>query len=162
MFEVHPSARISPLADIERSIRGTRIIIEANVVIDSFVKIKATGGMGDLVIGANTVINSGCVIYTGNGINIGKNCAIAANSTFAATNHEYCDKTLLINEQGFKKSKGGITISDDVWIGSNCTILDGAKISSGCVIAAQSLVRGSTTAYKVYGGIPLKLLGSRK
>jgi acetyltransferase-like isoleucine patch superfamily enzyme len=49
-------------------------------VIDSFVKIKPTGGSGDLVIGSRSVVNSGCVLYTGNGIRIGNHVAIAANS----------------------------------------------------------------------------------
>jgi len=59
MLNIAPSARISPLADIEDSTRGSRIIIEDEVVIDAFVKIKPSGGSGDVVIGRGTVINSG-------------------------------------------------------------------------------------------------------
>src|SRR4051794_8467200 len=40
MLLIAPSARVSPLADIEDSSRGTRIVIEDDVVIDAFVKIK--------------------------------------------------------------------------------------------------------------------------
>ncbi len=91
MIEIHPSASISALADIEDSTRGTRIVIGENVVIDAFVKIKPAGGAGDLVIGAATTVNSGCVFYTGNGVHIGRDVAIAANCTFAPVNHEYAD-----------------------------------------------------------------------
>ena len=87
MLSIADSARISPLADIEDSTRGTKITIAEGVVIDSFVKIKPAGGTGDVFIGANTVINSGTVIYTGNGVTIGCNVADAANCTFASTNH---------------------------------------------------------------------------
>jgi len=38
MIDVHLDARISALADIEDSVRGSHIIIGANSVIDSFVK----------------------------------------------------------------------------------------------------------------------------
>jgi acetyltransferase-like isoleucine patch superfamily enzyme len=79
VIEIHPSARVSRLADIEDSVRGTRIVVGANSVIDSFVKVKPAGGGGDLVLGEHVVINSGCVLYTGNGIRIGNHVAIAAN-----------------------------------------------------------------------------------
>jgi len=161
MIDIHPTARVSPLADIEDSLRGTRIVIGARVVIDSFVKIKPAGGSGDLIIGEDTVINSGCVLYTGNGIVIGRGCAIAANCTFAPVNHEYRRRDRTIRTQGFAPSRGGIVLGDDVWIGANCVLLDGSQIGEGCVIGAGSLVRGATAAYGVYGGHPLRKLGER-
>jgi virginiamycin A acetyltransferase len=161
MIEIHPSARVSALADIEDSIRGTRIVIGENVVIDSFVKIKPAGGAGDLVIGAATTVNSGCVFYTGNGIRIGRDVAIAANCTFAPVNHEYADRNTLIRSQGFRASKGGIVVGNDVWIGANCVLLDGTVIGDGCVVAAGCIVRGALEPYHVYGGNPLRQIGKR-
>lgn len=161
MIDIHPSARVSTLADIEDSVRGTRIVIGENVVIDSFVKIKPAGGAGDLVIGAATTVNSGCVFYTGNGIHIGRDVAIAANCTFAPVNHEYADRNTLIRSQGFRTSKGGIVVGNDVWIGANCIVLDGAVIGDGCVVAAGSIVRGALEPYHVYGGNPLQPIGQR-
>jgi virginiamycin A acetyltransferase len=162
MIEIHPTAKISPLADIEDSVRGTQIIISQNVVIDSFVKIKPVGGQGDLIIGDDSVINSGCVLYTGNGIQIGKSVAIAANCTFAPVNHEYIRKDVFIRNQGFRPSKGGIIIGDDVWIGANCAILDGAIVGMGCVVGAGSIIRGALDDYGIYAGNPILKLGSRK
>jgi acetyltransferase-like isoleucine patch superfamily enzyme len=123
MLSIAASARISPLADIEDSVRGSRIVIEDDVVIDAFVKIKASGGLGDVVIGRGTVINSGCVLYIGNGIRIGRNVLIAANCTLAPTNHTFADPDRPIREQGFQPSRGGIVIGDDVWLGANCVLL---------------------------------------
>lgn len=162
MIFIHPTARISPLADIEDSVRGTRISVQSNAVIDSFVKIKPAGGSGDVVIGENSIINSGCVLYTGNGIKIGSWCAIAANCTFAPVNHAYKAKGELIRNQGFPPSKGGIIVEDDVWVGANCVILDGAVIARGCVIGAGSIVRGRLDAYGVYAGSPLQKIGERQ
>lgn len=161
MIEIHPTARISSLADIEDSVRGSRIIISEKVVIDSFVKIKPAGGSGDLIIGPESVINSGCVLYTGNGIRIGSNVAIAANCTFAPANHEYARKNVLIAKQGFRPSKGGILVGDDVWIGANCVLLDGASVGDGCVVGAGSIVRRALEKYGIYGGNPLSRLGER-
>ena len=162
MIEIHPLARISPLSDIEDSVRGSRIVIAENVVIDAFVKIKPAGGSGDLIIGMDTVINSGCVFYTGNGIRIGRGVAIAANCTFAPTNHEFADRNAPIRKQGFRPGKGGIVTGDDVWIGASCVILDGTNVGEGCVIGAASLVRGILEPYGIYAGNPLRKIGNRQ
>jgi virginiamycin A acetyltransferase len=161
MLVINPSARVSPLADLEDSVRGSRIEIGPDVVIDSFVKIKAAGGMGDVFIGAGSQINSGCVLYTGNGITIGSNVLVAANCTFAPANHAYQDRERLIRDQRFLPSRGGIVVEDDVWIGSNSVLLDGAVVRRGAVIGAGSLVRGTVEAYKVVAGSPLRVIGQR-
>jgi len=162
MIEIAPTALVSGLADIEESTRGSRIRIGAGTVIDAFVKIKPAGGSGDIEIGPGCVINSGCVLYTGNGIRIGANVLIAANCTLAPTNHEFADRRRPIREQGFRPSRGGITIGDDVWIGANCVLLDGARIGPGSVIGAGSLVRGALPSYCVAVGIPARVRGWRR
>lgn len=161
MLIIDPSAKISPLADIEDSVRGTSIEIGPAVVIDAFVKIKPAGGSGDVYVGEGSIINSGCVLYTGNGIRIGRQVAIAANCTFAPVNHEFKLRDIPIMMQGFRPSKGGIIIGDDVWVGAQCVFLDGAVVGDGCVIAAGSIVRGTLEPYGVYGGNPLQRMGER-
>ena len=161
MIEIDPTARVSALADIEDSVRGTLIRIGPRTVVDSFVKIKPAGGMGDVVIGAECAINSGVVIYTGNGVSIGDAVAIAANCTFAPTNHAIADRTRRIRDQGFQPSKGGIVVEDDVWIGANVVLLDGAIVRKGAVIAAGSVVRGEVEAYAIYAGAPARKIGER-
>lgn len=162
MIVIDPTARVSSLADIEDSLRGTRIEIGPRVTIDAFVKIKPAGGSGDIVIGAGSTINSGCVFYTGNGITIGRDVAIAANCTFAPVNHAFQSRDVPIVRQGFSPSKGGIRVGDDVWIGANSVLLDGAVIGQGCVVAAGSIVRGTLEPYGIYGGQPSQRLGERK
>lgn len=161
MLDIHPTARISKFADIEDSVRGTKLIVGPRVMIDAFVKIKPVGGSGDVVIADDTQINSGCVIYSGNGIRIGKNVLIAANCTLAATNHEFARADVPIAQQRFQPSRGGIVIEDDVWIGAGTILLDGAVVGRGSVIAAGSLVRGAVGAYGVYAGNPLRLIQRR-
>ena len=162
MLIISEQARISRLADIEDSVKGSKIIIEQDVTIDAFVKIKPAGGSGDITIGAGSYINSGTVIYSGNGVRIGRDVLIAANCTLAPTNHEYSSRSKRIIEQRFRPSKGGIIIEDDVWIGVNTVILDGAIIREGCVVGACSLVKGELEAYGVYAGNPLVRIGERK
>jgi virginiamycin A acetyltransferase len=159
---IDETARISALADVEDSVRGSRIMVGAHSVIDSFVKIKPVGGRGDMIVGDHVFINSGCVFYTGNGITIGNYVAIAANCTFAPVNHFYKEKSRLIVEQGFAVGKGGILIEDDVWIGANCVMLDGAILRRGCVVGAGSVVRGELAEYTIYAGQPMRKIGQRQ
>lgn len=162
MIQKHKTSKVSQLADIEASVRGTQIIIGENSVIDSFVKIKPAGGIGNIVIGHNVVINSGCVLYSGNGIEIADNVSIAANYVFAPVNHEVKDRNRLIKDQRFKPSKGGILIEEDVWIGAGSVLLDGSILRQGCVIGAMSLVRGEVEEYSIQAGNPLQLIEYRK
>jgi acetyltransferase-like isoleucine patch superfamily enzyme len=162
MLIISPTARISPLADIEDSTVGTKIIVGDGAVIDAFVKIKPAGGKGDVVVGPGSYINSGCVLYTGHGIKIGANVLIAANCTLAPTNHEIRDRTRLIREQGFSPSRGGIVIEDDVWIGANSVILDGAVLRRGSVVGAGSVVRHELPEYSINVGVPARTIAWRE
>lgn len=147
MLTIPDNAYISPLADIEDSVRGSRIIIEDGATIDSFVKIKPAGGNGDVHIGKNCYINLGVVIYSGNGAVIGENVFIAANYTITSVNHQYKSKTQKIAEQGFQANRGGIKIEDDVWIGANVVILDELILHAGCAVGANTLVNRERDAY---------------
>jgi acetyltransferase-like isoleucine patch superfamily enzyme len=161
MLVADPSAKVSPLADIDQSTRGTRILVGPGSQIDSFVRVKCAGGTADVVIGKGCYINSGTVIYTGNGLTMGNDVLVAANCTFAPVNHACRERGRTIIEQRFLPGKGGIVIGDDVWIGAGCVILDGARIPRGVVIGACSLVRGKLEEYGIYAGNPIKKIGER-
>lgn len=161
MLKISTNAMVSELADIEDSKRGTSIVIEDRVFIDSFVRIRPVGGKGDIRIGKDSFINSGTVIFSGNGVIIGESVLIAPNCSLVPANHAFADRKKRIKDQGFLNSKGGIIIEDDVWIGANCTILDGAILRKGCVIGAGSLVRGEIEAFSVNSGNPLRKTGMR-
>jgi len=157
----HNDSQISKLSSIEVSNRGTDTIVGKLSMIDDFVKIKHVGGNGNITIGNGSYINSGTVLYSGNGINIGDNVLIGPNCSITPVNHEFKKKDLLISEQGFKKSKGGIVIEDDVWIGANVVILDGTIIRKGAIIGANSLVNCEVEAYSINYGTPCKMVGYR-
>lgn len=59
------------------------------------------------------------------------------------------------------KSKGPISIGDDVWIGYNSTILSGVTVGQGAVIAAGSTVTRDVPPYAIVGGNPARLLKYR-
>jgi acetyltransferase-like isoleucine patch superfamily enzyme len=158
----HPTVKIGSLTSIEVSSRGTDTIIGEGSVIDDFVKIKHVGGSGHIEIGKYVYLNSGTVLYSGNGIKIGDNVLIGPNCNLVPSNHQFEDCQKPIKEQGFMPSKGGIVIEDDVWLGANVTLLDGVIIRKGCVIGANSLVSGELEEYGIYIGSPAKLVKKRK
>lgn len=162
LIEIAPSARVSPLADIEPSRRGTHVVIGERVVIDAFVKIKPVGGTGDVIIGEESYVNSGTVIYSGNGVRIGRGVLIAANCTLAPVNHEFRARDRTILEQRFMPSRGGIVIEDDVWLGAGAVLLDGSIVRKGAVVGALSLVRGELAEYGIYAGTPAVRIGERR
>jgi acetyltransferase-like isoleucine patch superfamily enzyme len=158
----HQSVTIASYVSIEISSKGTNTSIDENSTIDDFVKIKHVGGTGDIKIGKNVYLNSGCVLYSGNGITIGNDVLIGPNCNLVPTNHNLESTKIPIRLQGFQKSKGGIIIENDVWIGANVTVLDGSIIRTGCVIAANSLVNGDTEKYCIYAGSPIKKMRLRR
>ena len=162
MLTIAATADISPLADIEDSVRGSQIVIAEGVKIDAFVKIKPAGGAGGIRIGRGSILNAGVVVYSGNGIEIGEDVLIAANCTLAPVNHAFARKDIKITSQGFQPSRGGIRIEDDVWIGANSVILEGAILREGCVVGAGSLVNGELAPYSINVGSPAKPIGFRR
>ncbi len=98
-------------------------------------------------------------MYGAGGLKIGNGVRIAALSTIVPANHIFEDRERYIYKQGLNKI--GITIEDDVWIGSGVRVLDGVTIKKGCVIGANSVVTKSTEEFGVYVGVPAKLIKYR-
>ena len=155
---IAPTARISPLAYIEESARGSRLEIAALAFVDAFVAIKFVGGTGDITIGEQTYLNAGTVLYSGNGIVLGSCVMVASNCTFAATNHEYERRDVPMIRQRFRPSRGGILVEDDVWIGANTVILDGAILRRGCIVGANSVVGGELLPFSINFGAPARFV----
>lgn len=114
---------------------------------------------GAIRIGEDFSLNPYSVLYGHGGLSIGNSVRIAAGCVIIPANHVFKDPHTAIRDQGLTKL--GIVIEDDVWVGANVTILDGAHISRGCVIAAGSVFRGQTEPFGVYAGIPARMIRKR-
>lgn len=99
------------------------------------------------------------MLYGAGGLKIGNGVRIAALSTIVPANHIYEDRDRFIYKQGL--SKKGISIENDVWIGSGVRVLDGVTIKKGCVIGANSVVSKTTEEFGIYVGVPAKLIKYR-
>ena len=84
---------------------------------------------------------------------------IAAHTVVVPANHGFGAVDVPINLQAL--TKRGISIGDDVWIGSGCRVLEGVRIGDGAVIRAGSVVTKDVDAYGVAYGVPAVVARSR-
>lgn len=152
---------ISPTARIHGSVKGSRIVIGSHSEIYDYVTIRCVGGSGDVIIGQHCYVNPTCVLYSGNGIRLGDYVLLAPGVMIMPTNHNFARRDIPIRHQGFSSSKGGIVIEDDVWLGANSVVLDGAHIGRGAIVAAGSVVTGNIPPYEIWGGVPAKRIRDR-
>lgn len=52
-----------------------------------------------------------------------------------------------------------IVVEEDVWIGVNVTLLQGAHIGRGAIVAAGAVVNKEVPPYTIVGGVPAKVIG---
>ncbi len=159
--ELGVDVKLAPTAIIHPSTRGSRIVIGARSEIYDQVVIRCVGGNGDIVMGTDCYINPGCVLYSGNGIHFGNYVLLAPGVKIVPTNHAFQSRDIPIRHQGFLASKGGIVCEDDVWVGANATLLDGAHIEQGAILAAGCVVNGRVPSYEIWGGVPARKIGER-
>lgn len=125
-------------------ILGQRSIIEHGVIINN--------GIGDIIIGENTMITSRCMIL--GPVEIGSNVVTGIGTQIVGLTHNYENIELPIKTQGV--SGNTIKISDDVWIGGNSVIIQGVKIGKHSLVAAGSVVTKNVEPYTIVAGNPAK------
>lgn len=69
---------------------------------------------------------------------------------------------MLDDEDKLPENDQDVVIGDDVWMGSNVTILKGVHVSNHCVIAAGAVVtKNVEPEYSIWGGVPARLISMR-
>lgn len=103
-------------------------------------------------IGKKVFINSGCKFQDQGGIYIGDNVLVGHNVVLATLNHDLdpVHRADMIPQS--------IHIGNNVWIGSNSTILGGVTIGNNAVVAAGAVVTKSIPENTVAAGVPAKII----
>ena len=125
-------------------------------VIESFSCIN--NAVGDVLIGDFTRIGLHNTII--GPVTIGNHVNLAQGVTITALNHNFEDITLRIDQQGV--STNTVTISDDVWIGTNAVVLPGVTIGTHSVVAAGAVVTKDVPPYTIVAGVPAKVIKTIK
>lgn len=66
-----------------------------------------------------------------------------------------------IGIKGHPKTKGDVTIGNDVWIGAESIIMSGVAIGDGAVIGAGSVVTKNIEPYEIWAGNPANFIRKR-
>ena len=74
--------------------------------------------------------------------------------------HDFSWYVLLNKYDDMVGASGRVTIGNNIFIGFNCTILSGTKISDNVIIGANSVLRGEIQSDSVYAGAPAKRICS--
>lgn len=112
---------------------------------------------GDLTIGADCSVNPFAVVR--GEIRMGDGVRIGAHSSILGFNHRMDNDRPVFQQGTWSK---GITIGDDVWIGSNATILDGVTVGDHVVVAAGAVVTKNVPDWAVVAGNPARVLRDRR
>lgn len=136
------------------------IQLGSNVSIGKNTVIECSGTVSDigkgLIVGNNVGMGTHGFWGCAGGVKVGDDCIFGNYVSLHSENHNFQDVDTPIRLQGI--SRKGIEIGSNCWIGAKATILDGAKVGNGCVIAANAVVRGDFPDNVVIGGVPAKII----
>lgn len=134
---------------------------------------------GEVTIGAFTYCNYGCEI---NDAEIGRYCSIGQRVIISPGEHpidflsphpfssdpsgvsagmtesEDYARIACTEVSQDSRHKGAARIGHDVWIGARATILRGAEIGHGAIVAAGAVVTKRIEPYAIAGGVPAAFL----
>ena len=108
----------------------------------------------NITVGKNVFINSGCHFQDQGGIIIGSGSLIGHNVVLCTLNHDFDPK-----KRG-NTIPSPIVIGENVWIGSNVTVVPGITIGNNAIIAAGAVVTKDVPANTLVGGVPAKTIKS--
>jgi acetyltransferase-like isoleucine patch superfamily enzyme len=113
-----------------------------------------------IFVGQNCFFGEYTCIRGQGGVRIGDGVYTGTQVNIAAVNHVFADPNQFIKDQGI--TADGITIEDDVWLGSHVTVVDGVTVGKGSIVGAGAVVTKSIPAYSIAVGVPAKVAGDRR
>jgi acetyltransferase-like isoleucine patch superfamily enzyme len=133
---------------------GARVHLHRDIIIE-------VGAGGRLTIGADTHVQPRCQfsafkapIRVGDGVQIAPYCA------FYPYDHGFLPGELIRRQP--LRTRGGITIEDDAWLGVGVTVLDGVTIGRGAVVAAGAVVTADVPPEAIVAGVPARVVRMRE
>jgi acetyltransferase-like isoleucine patch superfamily enzyme len=140
------------------------IVFGKNVSIGKYSTIECSGSLKSigkgLIVGNNVGLGSHGFFGCAGGITIGDDTIFGNYVSLHSENHIIDDLEKPIRLQGVTRQ--GIIIGNNCWIGAKATILDGANIGDGCIVAAGAVVtKGYYENNSIIGGVPAKIIKKR-
>lgn len=137
---------------------GGNFSIGRNSIIECTGVIRELGE--ELIIGDNVGIAANAFIAMRGKLEIGDNTIFGPGVSIHCENHNFSDLETPIRLQG--ATRKGVKIGKDCWIGSKAVILDGVTIGDHVIVAAGAVVTKDVPDYAIVGGVPAKVIKTRK
>jgi acetyltransferase-like isoleucine patch superfamily enzyme len=115
-------------------------------------------------VGNDVFIGPGAVFRAPNsGIIIGNKVMFGTNVTILGGNHNTSVIGRFMYDVKDKRPEDDlpVIIEDDVWVGTGAIVLQGVRLSRGCIVAAGAVVTKEVPPYSVVAGVPAKVLSVR-
>ena len=137
--------------------------------------------------GASFSVGKGCEIvgneniFIGNNVNFGSHATILASKarlsigddvifgphvTIVTGDHrtDILDRPMasIRDDEKLSENDQDVVLAGDNWIGANAVILKGVTVGYGAIVAAGAVVNKDVPEYSIVGGIPARVIGSRK
>ncbi|MGW0842870.1 acyltransferase [Streptomyces sp. NPDC002787] len=112
---------------------------------------------GDLTTGTDCTLNPFTVVR--GTISLGNGVRIGAHTSLLGFNHSTAPDEPVFRQP---QTSRGITVGDDVWIGSHVVVVDGVTIGDHCVIGAGAVVTKDVPAWTVAAGNPARRIRDRR
>jgi acetyltransferase-like isoleucine patch superfamily enzyme len=113
-------------------------------------------GQGKLVIHNNVTIGQNFHVTCMSELNIRSGTMITGNVTVTDIDHEYRDTACSVIEQPFIPSK--TDIGENCFIGMGARIQAGTILGKGCIVGANSVIRGTFPDHSVIVGAPGRIV----
>lgn len=104
---------------------------------------------------ANILNNENENIYIKKYTVISSHCTIVTNNHHSTVGIPQC----LLGASHINDTAKDLTIGEDVYVGTNVTILEGANLGRGCIVGACSLVTKPVPPYALVVGSPARIVG---
>jgi len=115
---------------------------------------------GPIQCGDDVSLNVGVTIDGGRaGVTIGSDCRLASHVSIYAWNHGIAPDAPVRSQP---VTSQGVTLGQDVWIGTRACIRDGVTIGDHAVIGMGSVVTRDVPTWAIVAGNPARIIGDRR
>ena len=114
---------------------------------------------GDIVLGDEVNIGFHSEVFSGSKVEVGRYGLFAAYTYLVGGGHAFDDKSVPVIHQ--PRTSVGITLGENVWLGTGAKVMDGVRIGRDVVIGAGAVVAEDIPEGVIAVGIPAKVVRQR-
>lgn len=115
---------------------------------------------GDILLGEQVNLGFHCEIFSGSSVSVGAHGLFAAYAYLVGGGHAFDELDVPVVDQ--QRVSRGITLGENVWLGTGAKVLDGVHIGKGVIVGANAVVAQDLPDGAVAAGVPARVLRQRQ